>query len=247
MIMPITAPANYHPKKKPSAKSKSRPFQHVLPFKQVYQFKVALKDVEPVIWRRIQVPDYYTFWDLHCAITDVFGWLDYHLHRFTVNNPKSRQWEAIGIPDKEGFDDDKVLPGWKKKIANYFSVQHPDCDYNYDFGDDWHHSIVLESILPKEAGASYPRCIAGENACPPEDSAGVGGYQNFLQIIADPKDEEHESMLDWVGGWFDAAWFDLSLIRFEDPDLRYAVAFNQKPVPKSFRMVQYHRLRKEKP
>ena len=245
MIMPIKAPVNYHPKKKPSAQRKNR--QSSKPFKQVFQFKIALKDVEPLIWRRIQVPDCYTFWDLHCAITDAFGWLDYHLHQFTINNPEGCNEEHIGIPNKDRFEDDaKVLPGWTKKIAHYFSTEHPESDYTYDFGDDWQHSVVLESILPPEADTTYPRCIAGENACPPEDCGGVMGYQDFRKTIADPQVEEHEELLAWVGGWFDPAWFDPSLIRFADPALRFDMAFNHKPVPKSVRQVQFHHMRQKR-
>ncbi|MGQ0802348.1 MAG: IS1096 element passenger TnpR family protein [Actinomycetota bacterium] len=39
--------------------------------------------------------------------------------------------------------------------------------YTYDFGDDWEHVITVESIDPVEAGAHYPRCIAGRRAGPP--------------------------------------------------------------------------------
>src|SRR5512138_3018002 len=54
---------------------------------QVYQFKLALVGVEPPIWRRIQVPETYSFWDLHVALQDAMGWLDHHLHLFRVPGP----------------------------------------------------------------------------------------------------------------------------------------------------------------
>lgn len=56
-------------------------------FNQVYQFKITLVGIMPPIWRRIQVPETYTFWDLHVSIQDVMGWLDYHLHEFEILNP----------------------------------------------------------------------------------------------------------------------------------------------------------------
>ena len=56
-------------------------------FNQVYQFKIALKGLEPLIWRQIQVPETYSFWNLHVVIQDVMGWLDSHLHLFTIVNP----------------------------------------------------------------------------------------------------------------------------------------------------------------
>ena len=58
-------------------------------FEKVYQFKVSLKGIRPLIWRRIQVPETYSFWDLHVAIQDSMGWSDYHLHHFEIENPRS--------------------------------------------------------------------------------------------------------------------------------------------------------------
>lgn len=52
--------------------------------------------------------------------------------------------------------------------------------YEYDFGDCWEHAIVVEKILPFEAGKVYPECIKGKRACPPEDVGGVWGYEEFL-------------------------------------------------------------------
>ena len=72
-------------------------------FRTVYQFKITLRGIRPPIWRRIQVPDNYTFWDLHVAIQDAMGWFDAHLHAFEVANPITGFAEEIGIPD-EDFD-----------------------------------------------------------------------------------------------------------------------------------------------
>ncbi|HUF22654.1 MAG TPA: DUF6429 family protein [Vicinamibacterales bacterium] len=40
----------------------------------VHQFRVALPGTKPLVWRRIQVSDDYTFWDLHVALQDAMGW-----------------------------------------------------------------------------------------------------------------------------------------------------------------------------
>lgn len=42
-------------------------------YNQVYQFKITLKHIEPDIWRVIQVPETYTFYDFHVAIQDAMG------------------------------------------------------------------------------------------------------------------------------------------------------------------------------
>jgi hypothetical protein len=89
---------------------------------EVYQFRVVLLEVTPSIWRIIQVPGTYSFWDLHVAIQDSMGWLDYHLHCFRMSRPGSGDLEQIGIPDEDAFEgDEPILPGWSVPIASYFT------------------------------------------------------------------------------------------------------------------------------
>lgn len=46
-------------------------------------------------------------------------------------------------------------------------------------------------------------------ACPPEDVGGLGGYFEFLNAMEDPQHEEHESLMEWLGGAFDPRAFEL--------------------------------------
>jgi hypothetical protein len=39
---------------------------------------------------------------------------------------------------------------------------------------------------------------------------GPSGYIEFLDAISDPSHEEHESMLEWIGGSFDPKAFDIA-------------------------------------
>ena len=70
----------------------------------------------------------------------------------------------------------------------------------------------METILPREAGARYPVCLDGKRACPPEDVGGVWGYEEFLEAIADPDHEEHDSYLEWIGEDFDPEAVELDKI-----------------------------------
>jgi len=194
-------------------------------FKRVYQFRVDLKDVRPPVWRRIQVPESYTFWDLHVAIQDAMGWMDCHFHEFEVYDPSARHDVRIGIPDESGLSAYEVISGRERKIADLFNANNNRARYTYDFGDDWLHTVVLEKIIPREKGVQYPVCIKGKRACPPEDCGGVYGYEEFLEIIGDPDNEEHEEMLDWVGGEFDPEDFNIRDVRFRDPDKYFKEPF----------------------
>ena len=104
------------------------------------------------------------------------------------------------------------------RLSDLVEQGHTRFRYDYDFGDDWKTSIEIEKTLPAEEGVRYPRCVKGERACPPEDSGGPYGYPYFLEKLQDPKHEEHEETLEWVGGEFDPEKFDLEEV---NEDLRY--------------------------
>jgi len=200
--------------------------------KVIYQFKITLKDIKPPIWRRIQVPSTYTFWDLHSAIQDAMGWLDYHLHEFSIKD-MNRNKLAFGTPTKS---DDftlpyHLLPGWKHKISKYINLSTPSFLYVYDFGDDWNHAIKLEKVLPVEEGVRYPRCIGGKRNSPPEDCGGTPGYERMLEVLADRENTEYESTREWVDsmkrGHFDPEEFTPSQVVFDDPQERFKSDFQQ--------------------
>lgn len=196
-------------------------------FKSVYQFKITLKDIEPKIWRIIQVPETYTFWDLHVAIQDTMGWSDSHLHSFKMKNPSTGEDTEIGIPDEDLEDSDiYLLPDWEQKIHKWFTEGNAHAEYVYDFGDNWRHDIVLEKIISREKGVKYPRCIYGERACPPEDCGSVPGYERMLEIIKDKKHEEYKDMIRWLGGKYDPELFDTKNVIFKDPQDRFKEVFD---------------------
>ncbi len=196
------------------------------PKKQVFQFKITLKDIKPPIWRCIQVPSSFTFWDLHIAIQDAMGWLDCHLHEFRIPDITGKTL-SFGIPDEE-FDDD-FLPGWKSRVSRFLNLERPVFEYVYDFGDNWRHKVELEKVLPVEPGKEYPRCLKGKRACPPEDCGGPWGYQDLLEILEDPQHEQHADMKSWVTsineGPFNPEEFDPADVVFSDPKVRFEWAF----------------------
>ncbi len=194
--------------------------------RRTFQFKVTLRDVEPSVWRRIEVPASYSFWDLHVAIQDAMGWLDCHLHVFQIRDVRTGGAAEIGIPDPDGFEADRaVLPGWEVPVSAYLSQPGDHAVYEYDFGDGWTHDVVLEAIGGRQTRTKYPRCSAGARACPPEDCGGPHGYARLLATLADPGDAEHADMVAWLGGPFDPEAFDPAAVRFDNPRRRWRTAF----------------------
>lgn len=172
----------------------------------VYQFKITLEGIRPAIWRRIQIPDTYTFGDFHCAIQQAMGWEECHLHQFMIKNPKTGEEERIASADV--LEDDCVVEEEENLISSYFSLENKRALYEYDFGDGWEHKILLEKILPLDPDKTYPICLAGERACPPEDCGGIWGYENILEVLSDPNHPNREERLEWIGGDFDPEAFD---------------------------------------
>lgn len=196
----------------------------------VHQFLIVLGGIDPLVWRRIQVPEACSFWDLHVAIQDAMGWLDYHLHEFRVLDADEKQIASIGIPNDEDPEDPPCIPGWQVSVSSYFGSRPYHAIpalYTYDFGDDWEHVLVHEGLESAEPSLKYPRCLSGARRCPPEDCGGVHGYVEFLEAVADPKHSEHASMLQWVGGGYDPDVFDPTAVVFEDPRKRWKIAFEK--------------------
>lgn len=211
--------------------------------RKVFQFLIMLKDIKPAIWRRIQVPDTYSFWDLHVAITDCLGWLDYHLHVFRIVNPSTGNENLIGIPDEDRYDDaPETYPGWERKIARYFKPGTCEaCEYEYDFGDGWVHEIRLEQVVSRQPGVKYPLCIDGKNACPPEDCGGPYGYQRFLAWLRRGARKKGGKVVDVRFLSFDPSHFDRDEVRFDNPSKRWRVAFEEKPMTPDMRAYEAFR------
>jgi hypothetical protein len=197
----------------------------------IHQYRVSLQGIVPVVWRRIQVPESYSFWDLHVAIQDSMGWLDYHLHAFRFSGNERRTIE-IGIPDQDSVH--PVQSGWEVGIADHFIKPGVSALYEYDFGDGWEHEILLEAVLLGEPKQKYPLCLAGERACPPEDCGGAPGYQHLLTVLRSREHPEHTEMVDWLKGHirnyhpFDPERFDPQTVRFSNPKKRWTKAFAEK-------------------
>lgn len=173
-----------------------------MPADSVLQIKVTLADIRPPIWRRLQVPADLTLDRLHLAIQTAMGWENYHMHLFTT--PAG----DYGLRDSElGHRDERKAP-----LDTVAPAAGDTISYTYDFGDGWVHHIEVEKVLPTAPGTTYPRCLTGRRACPPEDCGGPWGYADFLAAITDTQHEQHEELLDWIGGTFDPDHLDIDAI-----------------------------------
>jgi Plasmid pRiA4b ORF-3-like protein len=168
----------------------------------IVEIKVTLRGSRPPIWRRLHVPGDVSLFRLHEVLQVAMGWYNCHLHLF------SRNGVEYGSPDPE-FGAERVSER-ATRLQDVLRRPKERLRYEYDFGDGWEHEVVLERILEPEPSVQYPSCVTGKRACPPEDCGGIGGFYHYLSALADPKEPDHEEMVEWRGPAFDASAFNSS-------------------------------------
>lgn len=161
----------------------------------ICQFKIQLLGIsKPPVWRKLQVPDNFSFDRFHLAIQNAFGWDNGHLYSFSPDGYNSEY--SIEFPD-DMFGGGVTLDPRKTKLKDFFVQEKQTFVYIYGFGDDWTHRITLEKMIA--GNLSKPTCVAGKGKCPPEDCGGVWGYEEFLRTIQNKKNPEYGEMREWAG------------------------------------------------
>ena len=140
------------------------------PEPNIYQLRVVLLGISPIIWRRLLVRSDSTIADLHCTLQTAFGWSDDHLHHFLIHG---KQY-GVAYLDGIAFRDDPRLI----KLSDLGLRVKEKFLYEYDFNDQWRHLIRVEAILPIEPDRFYPVCVSGKQAAPPKD---CGGHWAFIE------------------------------------------------------------------
>ncbi len=167
--------------------------------------KITLEGLRPPIWRRVLVSGSMNLGALSDVILASMGWRGGHLHDFTV---AGRDYGERGMLEDVADESRLTLNGVIKKGVKRFT-------YTYDMGDNWEHVVTIEKTGPADPAELqlHPRCVGGARNCPPEDSGGVWGYAEFIEILADPQHPERAERLEWIDeDDFDPEAFDLASI-----------------------------------
>ena len=130
----------------------------------VYQLRVVLAGISPMVWRRLLVPAETSVAGLHAILQAAFRWSDEHLHRFTIHAVEYGLWR----PGSAGFSRDArqvLLSGFGLRPGDFFA--------------GWRHDIRVEQILPRSPRRRYPACTGGARQAPPEN---CGSPEEFLAL-----------------------------------------------------------------
>ncbi len=174
----------------------------------VARLRIELREIEPRLWRRVDVPLSSTLLALHDIIQAVVGWTDSHLFEFVIGD----RVYGEPMPDDD-FWDQHVYKAAGIRLKSLIERGVERFVYVYDFGDDWRHDIFIESVRDGEAHVDYPAFVDGERRCPPEDVGGATGFIQFLEAALDPLHEEHDEVVSWYGKPFDPVDIDERWVR----------------------------------
>lgn len=162
----------------------------------IYQLRLVLAGISPMIWRRLLVSSEITIAQLHQYIQASFDWSGEHLHRFRIHG------KDYGIAYRGGisFDDDAhAMPLSRFRLHPRESFR-----YEYDFTANWRVDIRLEEILPQDQRA-LPVCVGARAAAPGEEYAGALAYlQRLDRHRYEFPFEELGKIAQAVGRWLDA-------------------------------------------
>jgi hypothetical protein len=164
----------------------------------VYRLHVWIRQISPMIWRRLLVRSDSTIADLHYALQIAFGWSDAHLNLFHIHG------QDYGVCHDGGTSfsthpDQVRLCDFKFRINERFR-------YEYNFGDRWQHEVRVEARLALDDRRTYPCCIGGKRRAPPEDCGGPLAFMarrdavpsHLADLIEDIQDDLDANDIDAI-------------------------------------------------
>lgn len=174
------------------------------PAKRALVLHARVLGCEPAIWRRLVVRDSMWLHQLHDVIQVAFDWFDYQTHEFAIGSSR------YGNPFKRDeivVEDDRDVT-----LADIDLAGAGQMFYRYHFGEGWTVELRVEKTESLKKGFSYPSCVAGERAGPPEDCGGIEAYNDMLACIKEPHTGIGQEWIEWLGPEYDAEKCDLDAI-----------------------------------
>jgi hypothetical protein len=166
-----------------------------------YRVRVDLEGTSPPLWRRLELASDLYLDEVHAVIQAAFGWTDSHLHRFGSGPDYYSHDTEYYLCPFEVREGETGVPEDEVRLDEVLYDVGGRLFYCYDFGDDWQHVIKLEAVLPRDESAPRATCTAGRRPGPPEDCAGVYGYE-LISAAIDPEHPGHRAAVGEFGRFY---------------------------------------------
>jgi hypothetical protein len=216
-----------------------------------YQFYAELDDFNPKIWRRFQVPGNVTFARLSYITMTLFEMTANHLFAMEapLESPGGKCIWRFEIPPEEQYleesDSLKLQDATQCKLCQFTNNPGGRFNFNYDFGDDWWVSMVLEAVFKDGdlPSTELPRVIEGVGFGIVEDCGGPGGLEALVKAFKKKKGSDYKEFRDWLGvDDFDVTAFDIDDMNFRLKKIPriYAKIYEQQfpPTQRSIDLIE---------
>ncbi len=162
----------------------------------IYDLEVTLRGSAPRIWRRVLVRGATTLDRLHEIVQVTMLWEGYHFYEFQVGGGEEGYGASrYGLYEPTFADEEPPIDAARTTLADIAPAVGATFVYAYDFGDNWRHDIAVTGIDKTDKRLTYPLCVAGERAGPPEDCGGVWGYCDLLATLEKGRGEAYNDLL----------------------------------------------------
>jgi hypothetical protein len=89
---------------------------------RLYTLHAQIRDINPPIWRRLQIEGFASMRRLHHTLQAAFGWTDSHLHEFEVDDKTYAMFDLDDVlesmdPDSEEAND------YRRWVGNDFNAE----------------------------------------------------------------------------------------------------------------------------
>ncbi len=110
---------------------------------EIFQLKVRLLGISPMIWRRVLVPCSFSLREIHGVLQVAMGWEGFHLFAFDIH--------AVQYGPFELSMADPRLP-----LSQFDFRKNEKFSYVYDMGDHWEHEIRVEDFAVPDDTKNTP-------------------------------------------------------------------------------------------
>ena len=165
---------------------------------RVMELHLSLEPTKPLVWRRLWMLDSISMYQLHEILQVTMGWMHSHLFMFrasgiTITEPS---------PDNDWIDDE-FRDARKTRLGSILKEPGDVAIYEYDFGDSWIHTVRFERVVSDaEVTFMLPRCVGGENACPPEDCGSFPGFEEIKDVLAKGRGPQYGAVINWLDTYY---------------------------------------------
>ncbi len=203
-LHPAEEPLAMPPQDSPLQRNRAIELPAPPPVVQALTLHVEVELVVPRVWRQVEVRGDLTLEDLHAVIQRAVGWQNYHLHRFWESADQDSWHGSYYLTDGDVAEGEQGTHESEARLDQVYREVGDALRYTYDFGDDWHHLIRLESVDELAADAPRAVCTDGEMAGPLEDAGGPPGYNELVEAFSD--DPPLGRLEDYVREWLPDDW-----------------------------------------